>query len=52
MEKKLGILNDDVVHIKIQNEDTKEVIAIITQNDYDVIKPYVIRVKEKPNKKD
>ena len=40
-------LPDDIEYIIIQNEETNEIIAKITQDKADVIKPYVIRVKYK-----
>ncbi len=43
---KMNILNKNVEYIIIQNEETKEIVAKITQDNCDVIKPYVIRVKE------
>lgn len=48
----MDILNKNVAYIIIQNEQTKEIVAEITQDNCDVIKPYIIRIKEFPKNKD
>lgn len=52
MKEKIEILRDDIDYLIIQNEETKEIIAKITQYDSEVISGYVIRIKPIPNKKD
>lgn len=51
-ENKANILFEDIEYLIIENEETKEIIAKITQNTMECIKPYIIRVKPIPNKKD
>lgn len=51
-KEKTEILYGDIEYIIIQNEETEEIIAKISQYDMEVIKPYVIRVKPTLDKKD
>ena len=46
-EEAKNILNDNIEYIIIQNEETKEIIVKIEKDKLDVIKPFVIRIKEK-----
>lgn len=50
--EKIDILYDDIEYLIIENEDSKKIIAKITQYDIECIKPYVIRVKPISIKKD
>lgn len=52
MKEKINILKDDIDYLIIQNEETKEIIAKITQYDSEVIDGYVMRIKPISNKKD
>lgn len=46
-EKYNNILNKNIEYVIIQNEETKEIIVEFTQEYVDIIKPYIVRVKEK-----
>lgn len=48
MEKKT--LQGDIEYIIIQNEDTGEIIAKITNENTEVIKPYMVRIKYQKSK--
>ncbi len=52
MKEKIEILNDEIEYITIENEETSEIIATITQYDVKCIKPYIIKVKLIPLEKD
>lgn len=47
LKEKNNILADNVEYIIIQNEKTGEIIAKITRSNFDVISPFLIRIKEK-----
>ena len=51
MKEKIEILFEDIDYLIVENEETKEIIAKITQYDMECIEPYVIRVKPIPNEK-
>ena len=50
--EKTNILYEDIEYLIIENEETHEIIAKISQYESEVIKPYIIRIKPIPNKKD
>lgn len=52
VKEKIEILNNDIEYLVVENENTGEIIAQITQYDMEVINPYVIRVKPTLDKKD
>lgn len=52
VKEKIEILNNDIEYLVVENENTGEIIAKITQYDMEVINPYVIRVKPTLDKKD